>query len=191
MYALLDGVGNLLTGTVDALFAPSLAHFNASRNAFDRLSKYKMSSHGTLKRIDASYNQIKIDAAALMSSLPINLNQLDFSHNSIVGRISSLKSIEGLQSLDLSFNSITGRLPKFAEAFSNLRQLDLSTNELTGAIHAEALNFQFMSSLVLSHNHLSSIDDTVSFSPKLQNLDVSYNSIKATIPKVLSTISGK
>jgi len=186
-----DVSGNLLTGTVDALFAPSIEHFNASHNEFTRLSKYKVwsPSHGTLKTIDASYNQIRVVAMTLMSTLPINLNQFDFSHNSIVGSISSLRAIESLQSLDLSFNAITGRLPKFAEAFSNLRQLDLSTNELTGALHAEALNFQFMSLLLLSHNHLSSIDDTVSFSPQLQNLDVSYNSIKATIPKVLSTIS--
>ncbi|WCJ27233.1 receptor like protein 51 [Euphorbia peplus] len=100
--------------------------------------------------------------------LPINLTHVDFSGNSLKGRIpSSISVLENLESLNLSSNGLTGEIPSNFGDLISLKNVSLGSNSLSGEI-----------------------PDSISAIPGLVHLDLSSNQFNGTIPKFLAEMKG-
>jgi len=117
------------------------------------------------------------------------LRLLDFSSNDLLGEFpSTVGQLKHLHVLKLMDSKLKGPIPDVLNELRMLQVLNLSLNELTG-------NFPDLSNLSkLTHidfqgnqidDKLESIAEDVAKMPKLDFLDLSYNSLDGTIPNVL------
>ena len=122
----LEGIN--LIPHLDIVQGLNLSHNNLSSNVFSVFSAEELQSVSHLKKLDLSFNQIKILPTFTGFS---NLQFLDLSHNEIT--ILFAKAFNGLnklQELNLSFNSIK-KLPDNAfYGLNSLQSLFLISNQI-------------------------------------------------------------
>ncbi|PTQ26443.1 hypothetical protein MARPO_1649s0001 [Marchantia polymorpha] len=119
------------------------------------------------------------------------LDNNNFSGNlpADLGRLSSAKSIY------IARNMLGGELPKSLSNISLLTSLDLSDNNLTGPLNAlknsTLLEYLRLGSLLWIKNsftgHLT--DEMVRSWPKMEDLDLSYNSLIGKLPRALGNLT--
>ena len=141
-----------------------------------------------------SNNQVSSDIASFISH-NVNLHELDLSFNSLqtesITRIVEKMHLTNLIKLNISHNGITDHAAKVITNFlsqnSKLEDLDLSYNNLqaAGAIKiAKIINIKSLIKFNISHNEITdyaaeSIANFLSRHCKLQELDISFNYLKA------------
>lgn len=115
----------------------------------------------------------------------LRLEEVDFSHNSLVGLIphGSSRLFESLHTLDLSRNNLTGSIPEMGQ-FSNLRYLNLSWNNLQSTVPPELGSFQNLTVLDLRKSALyGSIPGEICDSGSLGILQLDGNGLIGPIPE--------
>ena len=108
------------------------------------------------------------------------LKDLKMADNVLTGELSSvIAELPDLEVLEVQGNKLSS-LPDEVRALGHLRILNVSSNQLSSLPMAELGNLPLVQ-LIASKNHLSGIlfPDSVSSMPRLQNLDVSINSISS------------
>ncbi|WMV07125.1 hypothetical protein MTR67_000510 [Solanum verrucosum] len=120
------------------------------------------------------------------------LEQLDFSFNSLTGPIPSnlsVFSLPSLTNLGLSDNHLSGKIQEFESG--TLSEVDLKQNQLQGPIPKSLLDQMSLQHLLLSYNNLSGkIASTICNVNMLQVLDLGSNNLEGAIPQCLGEISG-
>ncbi|XP_077243878.1 LRR receptor-like serine/threonine-protein kinase GHR1 [Tasmannia lanceolata] len=211
----IDFSGNLLASSSSQkqkfLFGVSetIRYLNLSNNQFtgSLVNEGDLSSFGSLKVLDLSYNQLSGDLPefnffyalevlrlgnnmfsgfipnGLLRGDPLVIAELDLSANNLSGPINMIMSTT-LHILNLSSNVITGGLPLLTGSCS---LLDLSGNQLSGNLSAIAKWGNAVEFLDLSQNQLKgSLPELTSQFLRLNYLNLSHNSLADTLPTVLT-----
>nr|XP_018915608.1 PREDICTED: leucine-rich repeats and immunoglobulin-like domains protein sma-10 [Bemisia tabaci]XP_018915609.1 PREDICTED: leucine-rich repeats and immunoglobulin-like domains protein sma-10 [Bemisia tabaci] len=123
-----------------------------------------------LTHLNLSRNQMDAVTAATFAGMP-RLRVLDLSANRLVSfRFEPPRALDGLEDLFLASNRIAG----IAGSFLSLKNLELTRNEVKRLDEVVA---QKLARLDVSHNQLSSLEAVLKVSPKLEDLDASWNNI--------------
>ncbi|KMZ60070.1 hypothetical protein ZOSMA_60G00080 [Zostera marina] len=138
--------------------------------------------------LDASYNLFTTKFPSeffFAADLPASLSRLFLTGNKFSDGFSIENNCGNLKELDLSHNSITGDLSTtiFLNC-SKLQFLDMSDNKLTGELPANSMmNSKSLEIIDISHNNLTGpILDKLSSLSLLKVFDVSYNNLSGEIP---------
>ncbi|KAM7253237.1 hypothetical protein ACFE04_025855 [Oxalis oulophora] len=207
---------NMLTGNFPQWIASlsSLEYLDFSRNeltgslpssigelkslSFISLSSNKLSGTIPMSLADcSSLRVIKLGSNSFSGKIPdelydLGLEEIDFSHNNLVGSVpsGSSKIFETLGSLDLSVNNLTGQIPAEIGLFTNLKHLNLSWNNLQSKIPAEIGYFQQLTELDLRSSALhGSIPKDICESGNLGILQLDGNSLTGPIPEEIGNCS--
>ena len=195
-----DISGNHLSGGFEPLITPSILYANFSNNRFTSVlhfQHYKVSPLQTLRSLDVSNNEIKIDATDLFKTIPPNMEQFIASRNDFYGKLpSSLNNLPKLRHFDMSSNTLSGKIPSFGDSISSLQVLDMSNQDsasgLTGLIPKEIWQFQSLKVLSLAGNMLiGTIPPDVVNLAVLQRLDLSNNLLSNQIPPQIGQLDGE
>ena len=119
---------NLSVGTIDSKYAiDKLRAIHAINCSISKFSSFEIftAAGPTLKKVNLSYNKLSDIPTAMADSCP-NLEQLIFSHNSLLRMPNNLNQLAKLAELDLSNNQIT----EVSELPQNLKLVNLSNNRL-------------------------------------------------------------
>jgi len=110
----------------------------------------------------------------------INLGDSDKGGNNLVGNLSELSALTGLESLFLDKNKLNGTIPD-VRALVNMRQLSLAGNDLIGSI-PDLSNLSNLQMLSLSNNQLSGSLPDLSKLTNLGRLYIGNNQLTGEIP---------
>ncbi|KAJ1443095.1 Tyrosine-protein kinase, catalytic domain [Sesbania bispinosa] len=116
----------------------------------------------------------------------LGLEEIDFSHNDLVGSIpaGSSRLLDTLTKLDLSDNHFQGNIPAEMGLLSKLRYLNLSWNDLHSQISPEFGFLQNLTVLDLRNSALyGSVPADICDSSNLAVLQLDGNSLKGPIPE--------
>ncbi|XP_062197181.1 receptor kinase-like protein Xa21 isoform X2 [Phragmites australis] len=126
-----------------------------------------------------------------LSSLSTSLKYLSLSQNAISGSIpKDIGNLFNLQVLDLAYNSFTGSLPSSLSRLKNLRDFFGNDNNISGSIPLAIGNLTELISLYLGSNAFSGrLPNTLANLTKLLELYLSNNNFVGPIPSGLFNIS--
>ncbi|KAJ7979119.1 putative Receptor protein kinase [Quillaja saponaria] len=116
----------------------------------------------------------------------LGLEEVDFSHNELMGSIppGSSKLFETLLTLDLSRNNLQGNIPAELGLLSNLRYLNLSWNNLQSRMPPELGFFQNLTIIDIRNSDLyGSIPRDICDSGSLKILQLDGNLLNGSIPE--------
>lgn len=114
---------------------------------------------------------------------------LDFSasENKLTGSLpESILNLGQLGRLDLRSNDLSGELPSGIRHWKKLNELDLADNRLSGSIPAEIGGLSVLNYLDLSGNQFSGKVPAELQNLKLNQLNLSYNSLSGPLPPMFT-----
>ncbi|PNT04921.1 hypothetical protein POPTR_014G147300v4 [Populus trichocarpa] len=188
----LDLSSNALTGSI-----------SSSIGDLKSLRYLSLSNNKLLGNIPASIvsctmlSAIRLRGNSFNGSIPeglfdLGLEEVDFSHNGLIGSIPSGSStfFTSLHTLDLSRNNLTGHIPAEMGLSSDLRYLNLSWNNLESRMPPELGYFQNLTVLDLRSNALAgSIPADICESGSLNILQLDGNSLVGQVPEEIGNCS--
>ncbi|KAG5252094.1 leucine-rich repeat transmembrane protein [Salix suchowensis] len=188
----LDLSSNGLTGSIPSSIGDlkSLRYLSLSNNKLFGIIPTSMASCPML-------SVIRLRSNSFNGSIPeglfdLGLEEVDFSHNGLVGSIPSGSStfFSSLRTLDLSSNNLTGHIPAEKGLSSNLRYLNLSWNNLESRMPRELGYFQNLTVLDLRNSALVGlIPADICESGSLNILQLDGNSLMGQIPEEIGNCS--
>ncbi|CAK7348902.1 unnamed protein product [Dovyalis caffra] len=188
----LDLSSNALTGSIPSSIGDlkSLSYLSLSNNKLFGNIPTSMVSCTMLSVIRLRGNSFNGSIPAGLFDL--GLEEVDFSHNGLIGSIPSSSStfFSSLHTLDLSRNNLTGRIPAEMGLSSDLRYLNLSWNNLESRMPPELGYFQNLTVLDLRSSGLvGSIPADICESGSLSILQLDGNSLVGQIPEEIGNCS--
>ncbi|XP_049388859.1 receptor-like protein Cf-9 [Solanum stenotomum] len=182
---------NHLEGSISNFFRfGKLTELYLGNNNFDgQLEFLSFNGWGQLEQLDFSFNSLTGPIPSNLSGLQ-NLQVFFLSSNHLNGTIpSSVFSLPSLTNLGLSDNHLSGKIQEFESG--TLSEVDLKQNQLQGPIPKSLLDQMSLQHLLLSYNNLSGkIASTICNVNMLQVLDLGSNNLEGAIPQCLGEISG-
>ena len=136
-----------------------------------------------LEMIDLSFNSLTGNVPMEISSLHSLAFYLNFSHNSLTGRLPSLGGMQHLQAIDISANKISGPIPGDIGSCSGLQYLNLANNKLEGRVPASIGQLKSIETIDMSFNLLSGpVPLSIANLTMLRHLNFSYNNLNGSVP---------
>ncbi|KAK7270918.1 hypothetical protein RJT34_26435 [Clitoria ternatea] len=201
----LDLTGNLLE-------VPPSNHFGIMMKSLERLDLSSNRLKGgvmeffmnicTLRYLNIYGNNIAEDLPSVIHNFSggcvrYSLKELYLSYNQINGSLPDFSMFSSLKTLDLSENRLSGKIPESCKLPSQLESLSIESNSLEGGVPKSFGSVCSLHSLHLSNNSLSEefsviihhLSGCARFS--LQDLDLSINQIKGTLPDLSIFLSLK
>ncbi|CAN1143930.1 Probably inactive leucine-rich repeat receptor-like protein kinase At3g28040 [Linum perenne] len=194
--SLLDLSHNGFTGPVPAYLQKltSLSHLSLSNNKLIGDLPPWFSMLTNLKFLDLANNELTGSIPTSIVSCT-GLTVIRLRRNNFNGTIPDhmFITLGSLEEVDFSHNQLVGALPPFSPAFfQSIHTLDLSSNRLTGNIPSgTGLNYSSLRELNLSMNNLQTrLPPEIGYVQNLTVLDLRYSSVHGSIPSNLCE-SGK
>ncbi|KAK7284794.1 hypothetical protein RJT34_19547 [Clitoria ternatea] len=201
----LDLSSNYLEGPIPDHFGIMmnlLERIELSYNRFNGAILKSFSNICTLHSLNLLENDLSEDLASIFHDLSsgcvrFSIQDLDLRHNQITGSLPDLSKFSLLKTLHLSRNYLSGKIPESTRLPSQLEYLSLRSNSLEGRIPKSFGDACTLRSLDLSNNSLSEelpviIHDLSGCARySLQQLDLSRNRIKSTLPNLSVFLSLK
>ncbi|XP_059074118.1 LRR receptor-like serine/threonine-protein kinase EFR [Cryptomeria japonica] len=136
-----------------------------------------------LEKIDLSYNSLTGSIPMEISSLHSLVFYLNFSHNSLTGKLPSLGGMQQIQAIDISANKLTGPIPGDIGSCSGLQYLNLSKNKMEGMVPITIGQLKSLESIDISFNELSGpVPPSIANLTMLRHLNFSYNNLNGSVP---------
>ncbi|GLJ14211.1 hypothetical protein SUGI_0228090 [Cryptomeria japonica] len=136
-----------------------------------------------LESIDLSYNSLTGNIPVEISSLHSLTFYLNFSHNSLKGRLPSLGGMQHIQAIDVSANKLSGPIPGDIGSCADLEYLNLAKNKLGGIVPISIGQLKSLQSIDLSFNELSGpVPPSIANLTMLHHLNFSYNNLNGSVP---------
>ncbi|GLJ08096.1 hypothetical protein SUGI_0081260 [Cryptomeria japonica] len=136
-----------------------------------------------LEMIDLSYN-------SLIGNIPMEISNfhslafyLNFSHNSLTGRLPSLGVMQLIQAIDISANELSGPIPGDIGSCVELQYLNFSKNQLNEIVPTSIGQLKSLEVIDLSFNNLlGPVPHTIANLSLLRLLNFSYNNLNGLVP---------
>ncbi|GLJ13973.1 hypothetical protein SUGI_0223460 [Cryptomeria japonica] len=136
-----------------------------------------------LLKIDLSCNSLTRNIPMEISNLSSLAFYLNFSHNSLIGRLPSLGRMKQVQAIDISANKLSGPIPGDIGRCSGLKYLNLAKNELGGMVPISIGQLKSLESIDVSFNEFSGpVPHSIANLTMLQHLNFSYNNLNGSVP---------
>jgi len=133
-------------------------------------------AHYTYTTIEAHLERNKIKTLGRL--VLVNFNSLSLAQNEITAiETGTFLKAKTLKTLSLKENKLQTLDEKSFHGLGNLENLDLSHNKLTNLPSGTFSVLKSLKTLSLSHNAIENLEGEIFSIPKLQTLDVSFNSI--------------
>jgi len=109
-----------------------------------------------IKVLDLKHNQLDGELPSTLGQLPNTLEELDLSHNNLVGTLcESIQSLTHLEGLYLNNNYFVGPIPSSLGHISSLSQLFLQENDFSGILPASLGSLSNLNNLFIDGNKLT------------------------------------
>ncbi|CAO2838464.1 unnamed protein product [Amaranthus hypochondriacus] len=196
------GIDNSLLPVIfhNSNFISTIQHIDLSFNFLDNPPPFYLDNMTSLTYLDLSRCSLGLKNSNNLpffynSSLPLRIQHLDLSHNSLEGKFPHLLyNLSSLRYLDLSFNKMNGSIPLYLRNNKEFVFLDLSYNFFSqveeGTIMSILGNLRKLKYLSLSNNSLvegeifdlyeENFSECISFD--LEHFSLSYNNIVSKFP---------
>ncbi|KAL7103859.1 hypothetical protein ACP275_08G206000 [Erythranthe tilingii] len=128
---------------------------------------------------------------SLSSSNVSNLQEVDFSFNSLQGNVpEDLGRLRNLRHLRIQYNYLSGPIPLAIFNISTLKTVALTGNELSGGLPSDMCsNLPLVRGIYLSQNKLTGeIPSNISRCSQLREISLSYNSFSGHIPREIGKL---
>ena len=145
---------NKFVGHADLYFSSATTYANYSWNRFNAARFKKFSTpFSTMQVVDLSYNRISMPAIDLLRNIPLSVNVLKLSNNTLSGKFPNSTVLWNLTHFEIANNAIEGGIYYFGNS-KKLTILDLSGNKLSQDIPPEIGYLNKLTVLNLTGNAL-------------------------------------
>ncbi|GLJ08076.1 hypothetical protein SUGI_0080960 [Cryptomeria japonica] len=168
----------------------------SSMGSLQQLRKLDISSNELTGRIPAAIGQcfrlemVDLSHNRLIGSIPMEITSfhslafyLNFSHNSLTGRLPSLGVMHHIQAIDISANKLSRPIPADIGSCVGLQYLNLTRNKLNGRVPTSIGQLKSLEIVDLSFNKLSGpVPPSIANLTMLRFLNFSYNDLNGSVP---------